>query len=381
MKIFYIRFQDFKKRFYISSEREIVRSFNRLGLESQLIAFGKKEDEPEFVKLFNSYKDIKILIKLKIVKYIFRMKKEKIVYVFDPNSLILFLPNFLYRKIFGGKQRFVLDVRSIPVVNPTKKEMERFKSVLWISYFFFDGFSFITDETKRICEGYIKKRFSNYTIYPSGVNTDCFFVRSKNEKISKSYGLENKKVIFYHGSISKKRGLEELIESVEKLKKDYKDLILFVLGSGDREIEKNIVETKNILLPPVSYEEVPEYISVASVCVSPLPDLIWWRGASSLKVMEYMAMGKPLVLSEIKPHLDVLPKDIKGYVLYKPVSSENLYKALKEFFENREKYEKESLKLSQYVKNNFSYDIIAKRVYQFYRIKLFGENDEFCYRE
>ncbi|HCP17097.1 TPA: hypothetical protein DIT23_06065 [candidate division WOR-3 bacterium] len=122
MKIVYIRFQDFKKRFYISSEREIVRSFKRLGLESQLIAFGKKEDEPKFVKLFNSFKDIKILIKFKISLYLFKMRKEKIVFVFDPNSLILFLPNFLYRKILGGKQKFVLDVRSIPVVNPTKKK-------------------------------------------------------------------------------------------------------------------------------------------------------------------------------------------------------------------------------------------------------------------
>lgn len=373
MRIIYIRFQDFRKRFYISSEREIIRSFNRLNIDSELVAFGKKDDEPEFVKLFNSFKDITVLIKLKIAFYLFKFRKEKVVLVFDPNSLIIFLPNYFFRKILGGHQKFVLDVRSIPVVNPTKREMMKFKHVLWAAYFFFDGLSFITEETKKICESYIKKKFTNYVIYPSGVNTEVFQSKEKNCSILKKYNLENKRIIFYHGSISKQRGLEELIDAVDRLKKENKNFILFVVGSGDEEIEKRIVASDNILLQPVKYEEVPDYISIADVCVSPLPDLLWWKGASSLKVMEYMAMGKPLVLSKIKPHVDVLPKDIKGYILYDPLSPENLYFALKRFFENEEYYKKEALKLSDHVRKNFSYDIIAKNVYNFYREKLFCE--------
>ncbi|MEO0289404.1 MAG: glycosyltransferase family 4 protein [candidate division WOR-3 bacterium] len=375
MKIIYIRFQDFKKRFYISSEREIVRSFNRLNIDSELVAFGKKDDEPEFVKLFNSFKNIKILIKLKIAFYLFKFRKEKVVLVFDPNSLIIFLPNYFFRKILGGKQKFVLDVRSIPVVDPTKREMIKFKHILWAAYFFFDGLSFITEETKNICESYIKKKFRNYVVYPSGVNIEIFQSKEKNFSILKKYDLENKKIIFYHGSISQQRGLEELISAVDRLKKERRDIVLFVVGSGDKEIEKEIIRTGNILLPPVKYEEVPEYISIADVCVSPLPDLIWWKGASSLKVMEYMAMGKPIVLSKIKPHVDVLPVNVKGYVLYDPASWENLYLAFKLFFENEEVYKKESLKLSEYVRNNFSYDIIAKNVYNFYREKLYCEEE------
>lgn len=375
MKIIYIRFQDFQKRFYISSEREIVRSFNKLNIDSELVAFGKKEDEPEFVKLFNSFKDITILIKLKIACYLFKFRKEKVVLVFDPNSLIIFLPNYLVREIFGGKQKFVLDVRSIPVVDPTKREMMKFKFVLWAAYSFFDGFSFITEETKNICESYVKKKFRNYVVYPSGVNSDVFQSKEKNFSILKKYNLENKKIIFYHGSISKKRGLEDLIFAVHRLKKENKDIVLFVVGSGDKEIEKKITDSDNILLPPVKYEEVPEYISIADVCVSPLPDLIWWKGASSLKVMEYMAMGKPIVLSKIKPHIDVLTNNIKGYVLYDPESWKNIYFALKEFFENEEFYKKESLKLSEHVRKNFSYDIIAKNVYNFYKEKLYCEEE------
>ncbi|MEJ5307229.1 MAG: glycosyltransferase family 4 protein [candidate division WOR-3 bacterium] len=373
MKIIYIRFQDFRKRFYISSEREIVRSFNKLNIDSELVAFGKKDDEPEFVKLFNSFKDITILIKLKIAFYLFKFRKEKVVLVFDPNSLIIFLPNYFFRKILGGQQKFVLDVRSIPVVDPTKREMMKFKHVLWAAYFFFDGLSFITEETKSICESYIKKKFRNYVVYPSGVNTEIFQSKDKSFSILKKYNLENKKIIFYHGSISKQRGLEELILSVDRLKEENRNIILFVVGSGDKEIENAIIGSGNIVLPPVKYEEVPGYISIADVCVSPLPDLIWWKGASSLKVMEYMAMGKPIVLSKIKPHIDVLPENINGYVLYDPISWENLYHAFKHFFENEEFYKKESLKLSDHVRNNFSYDIIAKKVYNFYREKLFCE--------
>ncbi len=374
MKVVYIRFQDFKKRFYISSEREIVRSFNRLKTNSLLLAFGEKKNEPDFVKLFSSFKNIKFLIKLNIAKFILRFKNKKTIFVFDVNSTMIFIGNFIYRKIFGGKNRFILDVRSIPVVDPSKKDIIRFKISLRISKHFFDGFSFITEETRRICEVFIKKKFKTYVVYPSGFNEEIFYVKEKRDDILKKFNIENKKIIFYHGSISKKRGLEELSKSVERLKLSDKNIVLFVVGGGDGEMEEMLRSSGNILIPPVAYESIPDYISIADVCVSPLPDLVWWRGASSLKVMEYMAMGKPMVLSDIKPHRDVLPDGIKGYVLYEPSCWENLYKALKKFFDEEESYKKESFRLSEYAHKNFSYDLIASKVLKFYKESIYREN-------
>jgi glycosyltransferase involved in cell wall biosynthesis len=70
-----------------------------------------------------------------------------------------------------------------------------------------------------------------------------------------------------------------------------------------------------ILKPGVPYAEIPRWIALADLCVVPLPDHPWWRVSSPLKLMEYLAMGKPVVLTEMKAHRAIVEDDDDAFYI------------------------------------------------------------------
>jgi glycosyltransferase involved in cell wall biosynthesis len=69
-------------------------------------------------------------------------------------------------------------------------------------------------------------------------------------------------------------------------------------------------------------------IAEADVCICPLPDRLEWNVSSPLKVFEYMACSKPMILTPIPAHEDVVggsrfvvwtqgfePKDFRDAIL------------------------------------------------------------------
>ena len=67
------------------------------------------------------------------------------------------------------------------------------------------------------------------------------------------------------------------------------------------------VETKVRFRGLIPYESVAAEIAKADVCICPLPDRLEWNVSSPLKVFEYMACAKPMILTPIPAHKDVLP--------------------------------------------------------------------------
>ena len=49
----------------------------------------------------------------------------------------------------------------------------------------------------------------------------------------------------------------------------------------------------------VPHSEIPFYIAAATVCVAPFKDTLVTRCKSPLKIVEYMAMGKAIVASDV----------------------------------------------------------------------------------
>ena len=45
---------------------------------------------------------------------------------------------------------------------------------------------------------------------------------------------------------------------------------------------------------------------MADVGILPFPELMWWRVSCPLKLMEYLAMEKPVIVTDIEAHRHVL---------------------------------------------------------------------------
>jgi glycosyltransferase involved in cell wall biosynthesis len=118
----------------------------------------------------------------------------------------------------------------------------------------------------------------------------------------------NKCILCYVGALNPQDGVDYLLRSLRELvyKLDRKDFYCVVMGTGDsledlRALAKDLdLESYVEMTGYVSDEELMSNLSAADICVdpdpsSPLNDVSTW-----IKIMEYMALGKPIVTYDLK---------------------------------------------------------------------------------
>jgi glycosyltransferase involved in cell wall biosynthesis len=182
-------------------------------------------------------------------------------------------------------------------------------------------------------------------------------------------GVDGKFVVFYHGSLGYRRGVVELVEAIALLNKRYNDICLFILGSGiDLETIQRIKSEQNLhnvlIHPPVDYEEVPKYIAIADLCIVPLPDLECWRVSSPLKLVEYLAMGKPVVLTDIPAHRGIV-KNQEEALFIPDIKPETLSGAIEKAYHLRNDLHIMGNAGLRNARENCSWDIQADRLVTF----------------
>jgi glycosyltransferase involved in cell wall biosynthesis len=112
--------------------------------------------------------------------------------------------------------------------------------------------------------------------------------------------------IGYFGAIEPWLIDQELIKQASQKRPDWNWVFI---GNKSRGLE--IEDLPNVhFLPPVSYEELPHYAAGFDVCVLPWnTEVPFTSYGSAIKVREYLASGKPVVISplpEYEPMSDVL---------------------------------------------------------------------------
>lgn len=225
--------------------------------------------------------------------------------------LVLFMVLSKLRLI---KTKFVLDIRSIPVEvhDPIDRIKEQiYKAVLPFTNFFSDGVTVISPLMKKqICHEYGIDE-NHVGVWSSGVSLETF--KFEGTAPAKEPALYNKElIVMYHGTLSQSRGLQETVKAIKLLESRYPNIVFFMLGHGKAkdELESLIKELnleKNVILhKSVQYEDVPRYIAACDIGILPFPNLNWWRVSSPLKLMEYLAMGKCVIATDIEAHREVL---------------------------------------------------------------------------
>jgi glycosyltransferase involved in cell wall biosynthesis len=118
----------------------------------------------------------------------------------------------------------------------------------------------------------------------------------------------NKKILVYVGAMNPQDGLDYLLTAIAHLVRDLKrtDFHCVLIGSGDSLDELRAQATALGIDEHVEFtgfipdEDLVRYLSTADICLdpnpsSPLNDVSTW-----IKVMEYMALAKPVVSFDLK---------------------------------------------------------------------------------
>ena len=203
----------------------------------------------------------------------------------------------------------------------------RFRNYGWshpiLKYWFkkLDGLIAVSPAARQ----YVSRFFpGDYKIIPNGIDVDHFSANG-----SPIPELDDGKInILFVGRMEKRKGLRYLLEAYSKLKWDFHNIRLVVVGPGslDKECYRIIGERKLddvVFLGRVPYHELPRYYGSAHICCAPATG----RESFGIVLLEAMAAGKPIVASRIEGYSAVLNHGEQG-LLVPPKDSVSLAEAL-----------------------------------------------------
>jgi glycosyltransferase involved in cell wall biosynthesis len=299
---------------------------------------------------------------------VIRLKPDQV--VVNPDlSILSSLPSLFISKF--RKTKFVLDIRSIPVET---KGFSGFQTKFWyyvsliIARKWFDGLTTLTPLMKiDICNNF-KIDPDGVGVWTSGISDSLFIPKnfsSARSELRKELSFDDKFVVFYHGIFTATRGLAETIKAIKLLLPEYPDIVFFLLGTGPFAPDlKNIVQKmglqKSVIIhDSIEQQKVPKFISMSDICIVPLPDHPYWRAQSPLKLLEYLAMEKVVILTDISAHREVI-REAKCGIYIKSINPEEIAEAIKYAYINRKSLQECGRVGSELVLEKYSWKKVAR---------------------
>ena len=236
--------------------------------------------------------------------------------ILDSVSALLLYPFLAVRRLASRRPTLILRVTSNPVeMNPLRLVLfTLFWSVsVKLAATLFDTVYFISPMMARHYSHMLHIPESKIGVWPSTVDLELFNPRSRKHRLSiqrlrKELATIGSLTFLYHGVFSRARGIVELVQAFRLLRDSSVKATLVLLGDGParenvaRYVKSNCLEDSVKICGPVPYVDVPPYIAACDVGIVPLPDHPWWRYQCPTRLLEYLAMNKPVIVSDIPAH-------------------------------------------------------------------------------
>ena len=202
-------------------------------------------------------------------------------------------------------------------------------------------------------------------LIPNGVNTEDFDEAiEKDRELEYKLGISGKFVIMYAGNLGVANDIDTILNAA-RLLKDIIDIVFVLIGGGIRkdEIKKRIKteEMENVIvLDPVSKKEIPKVISLADVCLATIKNTPLLQVVYPNKVFDYMASGKPTILT-IGGVIRNVIEESNGGIYVPPGNPEKSKGAILNYYSNRKLVVLHGRNAKRYVKKHFERAVIAKQ--------------------
>jgi glycosyltransferase involved in cell wall biosynthesis len=143
--------------------------------------------------------------------------------------------------------------------------------------------------------------------------------------VRRQYGIEQRDIVLFIGSGLLWHGLGEIVEAAPFVVRAIPSAVFLIVG-GSPEIKdwEDVVTRRGLqewfrFAGAVEYEKVPGYIAAADVALAPynsrLAEHDRHKFASPLKVLEYMAGGKALVVTSVANVRQTVEDGLTGLVV------------------------------------------------------------------
>lgn len=176
----------------------------------------------------------------------------------------------------------------------------------------------VTEEAKQDLIINYKLAEKKIIVVPNSVQPSFYTNPKIDVKIVKRF-KENFS-LFYFGDTGTRRGIETAIKSVDILKDKIPNILLTIVGRSKsdaylKNLAKQINIEKHIAFEGFQDESlVQSYIASSDICISPLLRNIHHDTTFANKIFQYMALSKPLVVSDCTAQKRIIEEAQSGLV-------------------------------------------------------------------
>ena len=206
------------------------------------------------------------------------------------------------------------------------------------------------------------------TVIPNGVDAKLFTPQPFNQPSGE------RPVLLYMGTLADWQGLDMLIEAM-LLIVSQRPACLRIVGRGRGRQRKDLLKRVRKLglegavsiEPAVPHHEMPALLAQADVCIAPLAynDRNVTQGCCPLKLIEYMACGRPVVASNL-PVVRELARDDVDALLFTPDDPADLARCVLALLDDTSLAQRLGGSAAAHARNKFSWRAAQKKLLKVY---------------
>jgi len=209
----------------------------------------------------------------------------------------------------------------------------------------------------------IHKIKKNIKVLHIGIDTNKFYPAENKIEIRKKLNLpENKFIIFTARRLVPRMGLENLLEAIGMLKKEFNNIFLVIAGSGWLE-DKLKTLAKSL--------EIENYVRFVGKILDHSVFLLYYQSADvfvlptrllegfGMVILEAMSCGIPVISTPVGGPVEVL-KNFDDRLLCKNNKPYDIYERIRYFLINKDELQKIAEKSREFVIKNYSKEIFIE---------------------
>ncbi|MBK8970412.1 MAG: glycosyltransferase [Hahellaceae bacterium] len=218
--------------------------------------------------------------------------------------------------------RFIYDCRQVPVRKATtrirrlKMAIKSHTRLVTLKYIY-DHATYLHHAGAMEDLGANWKRWG--TVVPLGIS-ETFL--TENRAVPDHKESNHPTTFIYIGSITRIRKLDLLIEAAQDLKEQGVPFRLDLVGpdTSDGYYQKLVaqyhLEDCVHLCPAIRFDDIPKRICEYDVALAYVPDEPQdWKFQPTLKVLEYQALGIPMIATEVMPNREIIERSYGGLLV------------------------------------------------------------------
>ncbi|MCG3217528.1 MAG: glycosyltransferase family 4 protein [Candidatus Heimdallarchaeota archaeon] len=303
-------------------------------------------------------------------------KKEDIIYTDGPYYPLakLFTSSKLFLELHGIVTENLVNkevLKKSGFVYHLSKTMERFLVKRT------SGVISVTPGLKEYANDHFNYSLNRQAVIPNGVDTELYQQVTEKEiqKVKEKLDIQDSFTLGFIGAFRAWHGMENLILTLERVKKEVKNAKLVLIGDGDHKdklvelAEKRGVIDSVVFTGFIDHSKVPSILKALDVGVYfPHTDLTIDSlrrkfGESTMKIYEYMAASLPVVTTPI-PNMSSTVKQSKGGRVVKR-DIEAFSKAIIELAQSPKERKELGRRGQKFVHEHFQWKEIARQIWEF----------------